>query len=115
MKIDIVKDIKGIIINAEVAHDDYCGICNVEMVHAFDWYDQIEYISSNCVIDNGVLKTDSLQLENGIYILCCISDKNGEVILGSKPQEGFVIQKAFCIGNSSELADASIRDIYSGV
>ena len=32
--------------------------------------------------------------------------------LGSKPQEGFVIQKAFCIGNSSELADASIRDIY---
>lgn len=43
MKIEIVKDIKGIIINAEVVHEDYCGICNVEMVHAFDWYDRHWY------------------------------------------------------------------------
>lgn len=113
--IDVIEDSKGVTISAEVAYEDYAGRCTIELVHVYDWYDQMERISANCVIFKGVFKTDYVQMVKGVYLICCARAENGKLIFGRSEHEGFDIQRAFCVGHSCEKTDNDVRDIYSNI
>ena len=115
MIVDIIDAVNGKSIKAHTVHADYKGDCLIGLIHVFDWYDQEETISSNCVIKMGVLETAPIHFEEGLYLLCYISLSDEETVLGRKKKGSYEIQRAFCVRDSIDLADSAAREIYSKV
>ena len=112
MKLIIINE-KSYILEAAVNYADYDGACRVEMVHAYDWYDQQMLIDSCCTIRNGQAKIELPDtLESGLYLLCSVTVNEADVILGKREQEGFSIITGFYIGRGLDAPQQVLLDSY---
>ena len=56
---------------------------SVEIVHVQDWYDDLFYVNGKCIIISNFIR---INLQNtlslGLYVVLCVKNKDGEVIVG---------------------------------